>query len=71
MSEAVPARLSGVTKVFPARRTQPAVHAIGPLDFELGKGEFVSIVGPSGCGKINAARAACRVDRADRGLRLG
>lgn len=28
-----------------------AVHALGPLDLEVGKGEFLSIVGPSGCGK--------------------
>jgi NitT/TauT family transport system ATP-binding protein len=27
------------------------VHAIGPLDLELRKGEFFAVVGPSGCGK--------------------
>jgi NitT/TauT family transport system ATP-binding protein len=27
------------------------VHAVGPLDLELRKGEFFAVVGPSGCGK--------------------
>jgi NitT/TauT family transport system ATP-binding protein len=27
------------------------VHALGPLDIELRKGEFFAVVGPSGCGK--------------------
>ena len=42
--------LSSVTKVF--RRTEGGdVHALGPLDLELVKGEFFAVVGPSGCGK--------------------
>lgn len=43
--------LSGVTKVFPGREGGADVHALGPLGFELCKGEFFSVVGPSGCGK--------------------
>jgi NitT/TauT family transport system ATP-binding protein len=27
------------------------VHALGPLDMDIGAGEFLSVVGPSGCGK--------------------
>jgi NitT/TauT family transport system ATP-binding protein len=40
-----------VTKVFPAGAGGQAVHALGPLDIELRKGEFFAVVGPSGCGK--------------------
>ncbi|WP_019546566.1 ABC transporter ATP-binding protein [Streptomyces sulphureus] len=33
-----------------------AVHALGPLDLDIGEGEFVSLVGPSGCGKSTFVR---------------
>jgi NitT/TauT family transport system ATP-binding protein len=29
----------------------PDVHALGPVNLEIGRGEFFSIVGPTGCGK--------------------
>jgi NitT/TauT family transport system ATP-binding protein len=45
------ARLSGVTRVFPGSAGQQTVHALGPLDLELQRGEFFAVVGPSGCGK--------------------
>jgi NitT/TauT family transport system ATP-binding protein len=32
-------------------RPGDAVHALGPIDLELRKGEFFAVVGPSGCGK--------------------
>jgi NitT/TauT family transport system ATP-binding protein len=47
----VHARLSGVTRIFPGAEGQQAVHALGPIDLELRKGEFFAVVGPSGCGK--------------------
>jgi len=40
-----------VTKVFPAAPGGKAVHAVGPIDIEIRKGEFFAVVGPSGCGK--------------------
>jgi NitT/TauT family transport system ATP-binding protein len=43
--------LRGVTHVYPARAGQPEVHALGPLDLALERGEFFAVVGPSGCGK--------------------
>lgn len=44
--------LKDITKVFgsPAG-SSPAVHALGPIDLTLEKGEFYAVVGPSGCGK--------------------
>jgi NitT/TauT family transport system ATP-binding protein len=47
----VHARLADVTRIYPPRAGQPAVHALGPLSMELRSGEFFSVVGPSGCGK--------------------
>jgi NitT/TauT family transport system ATP-binding protein len=43
--------LGGVVKKFPARAGSQAVHALGPVDLAIRKGEFFAIVGPSGCGK--------------------
>jgi NitT/TauT family transport system ATP-binding protein len=44
-------RLRAVTKVYDS-----GVMALGPLDLDVGKGEFVSLLGPSGCGKSTALR---------------
>jgi NitT/TauT family transport system ATP-binding protein len=38
--------LRGVTRVYPG-----GVHALGPIDLDLERGEFFAVVGPSGCGK--------------------
>jgi NitT/TauT family transport system ATP-binding protein len=40
--------LRGVTRVYPGKRE---VHALGPIDLEIQRGEFFAVVGPSGCGK--------------------
>jgi NitT/TauT family transport system ATP-binding protein len=73
-------RLRGVTKVY-----DRGVAALGPLDLEVGQGEFVSLLGPSGCGKSTALRliaglntptsgtvgVARRTDRARAGHAIG
>jgi NitT/TauT family transport system ATP-binding protein len=41
----------GVSQTYPPRAGHPAVHALGPIDFDFRQGEFVGVVGPSGCGK--------------------
>jgi len=43
--------LRGVTKQFRSSANGQVVHALGPIDLEIGNGEFFAIVGPSGCGK--------------------
>jgi NitT/TauT family transport system ATP-binding protein len=50
-ADEVHASLSGVTRVYPAAAGHRPVHALGPLDFDLKRGEFFAVVGPSGCGK--------------------
>jgi NitT/TauT family transport system ATP-binding protein len=47
----VHALLSGVTRIFPGAAGHPPVHALGPVDLKLHRGEFFAVVGPSGCGK--------------------
>jgi NitT/TauT family transport system ATP-binding protein len=49
--------LREVTKVYQSR-----VMALGPLDLDVGKGEFVSLLGPSGCGKSTALRLIAGLD---------
>lgn len=41
----------GATKVFAMPDGAPPVNALGPVTFDLRRGEFFSVVGPSGCGK--------------------
>jgi NitT/TauT family transport system ATP-binding protein len=43
--------LKGVTRVYPALSGQGEVHALGPIDLDIRRGEFFGVVGPSGCGK--------------------
>jgi NitT/TauT family transport system ATP-binding protein len=43
--------LRNVGKTFPASQDRPPLHAVGPIDLELRRGEFFAVVGPSGCGK--------------------
>ncbi len=44
-------KLRAVSKIFPASHGRFPLHAVGPLDLELVRGEFFAVVGPSGCGK--------------------
>ncbi len=41
------ASLAGVTRVYAAVAGYRPVHALGPVDLELRRGEFFSVVGPS------------------------
>jgi len=45
----------------------PAIHALGPIDLEIGRGEFFSVVGPSGCGKSTLLDVLCGLVRPTRG----
>jgi NitT/TauT family transport system ATP-binding protein len=44
-------QLRGVSKVY-----DNGLIALGPLDLDVGSGEFISLLGPSGCGKSTALR---------------
>jgi NitT/TauT family transport system ATP-binding protein len=51
MSSTSHVSLRGADKVFQRAGGSETVHALGPVDLELRKGEFFAVVGPSGCGK--------------------
>ena len=42
------ATMRGVTRVYQAGKP---LHALGPIDLDIARGEFFAVVGPSGCGK--------------------
>jgi NitT/TauT family transport system ATP-binding protein len=51
LDQKVHASLSGVTRVYPGVAGTRPIHALGPIDLDLRRGEFFAVVGPSGCGK--------------------
>jgi NitT/TauT family transport system ATP-binding protein len=72
MSVAVPdedihASLSGVTRVYPGAAGTLAVHALGPVDLKLKRGEFFAVVGPSGCGKTTLLEVLAGLQQATAG----
>ena len=50
MSE-IHVELTGVTRIYPAATGQGDVHALGPVDLKIARGEFFAVIGQSGCGK--------------------
>ena len=66
-------RVKSVTKVFPASdRATTRIFALNAVSFSVGPGEFVSIVGPSACGKSTLLRLVAGLDFPSSGeLRVG
>jgi NitT/TauT family transport system ATP-binding protein len=59
--------LRGVTKVFPGHDGHPDVHALGPIDLDIVRGAFFTVVGPSGCGKSTLLDLLAGLSRATSG----
>ncbi len=64
MSEAF-VKLENVTKVY--HMGEVDIHAVDGIDFEIQKGEFVVIVGPSGAGKTTVLNILGGMDTASSG----
>lgn len=66
-ANAVHASLSGVTRVYPATAGHQPVQALGPIHFDLKRGEFFAVVGPSGCGKSTLLEVIAGLQRPTEG----
>jgi iron(III) transport system ATP-binding protein len=67
MSTAVPRlQLQGLRKTF-HRRDGTAFHAVDDLSIEVGGGEFLVLLGASGCGKTTLLRCVAGLERPDAG----
>jgi iron(III) transport system ATP-binding protein len=59
-------RLQGLRKTF-HRRDGTAFHAVDDLSIEVGAGEFLVLLGASGCGKTTLLRSVAGLERPDSG----
>lgn len=56
LPSSLPSSGAGIRLRAVAKTYDNGVRALGPIDLDVGPGEFVALVGPSGCGKSTVLR---------------
>lgn len=67
MAETVTLQLNHVLQKLCEVEKEGITNALGNIDLTMHDGEFISLVGTSGCGKSTILRADRRLDPADHG----
>jgi NitT/TauT family transport system ATP-binding protein len=67
LREAVPVHVAvrGLDKVYQSSKSR--FTALQQIDFEIGSGEFISVVGPSGCGRSTLLKCIAGISELSRG----
>ena len=65
-NDSVLVKAEGLTKLFPVEkgifsRTESYIHAVDKINFEIYRGESLSLVGESGCGKTTTGKLLVRL----------
>jgi len=58
-------KISGLSKIY--REPAQDVHALGPVSFESEEGDFLCVLGPTGCGKTTLLRIVAGLEFPDTG----
>lgn len=57
-------KVEGLSKSYPSSNGKPAFTVFENLNLEIGKGEFVSVIGQAGCGKSTILNMLAGLDKA-------
>jgi len=63
-------KVEGLSKVYPGARGKPDVTVFENIDFEIQAGEFVCVLGHSGCGKTTILNILAGLDEASAGVAI-
>lgn len=70
MNDQIVLEIQGVSRIYTDESDGSAVQALDNINLQVKKGEFVSIIGASGCGKTTLLRLIAGLDRPQAGRLL-